>query len=99
MLGDLVDVFRRGLNEDLPGRVAPMYLKWKPHVQAPKAKSRPYPPERRQLLSQQMKNLRAGRVGVQHLEAVLRPHPNLEQAAEIFAGAKCFATLDLLQEF
>lgn len=35
----------------------------------------------------------------QHVEAVPWPHPNFEQAAELFAGARSFATLDLLQGF
>lgn len=32
-----------------------------------------------------------------HLEAIPWPHPYFEQAAEPFAGATCFSTLDLLQ--
>lgn len=43
VLGDLVDVFHRGLSEDPPASVPPMRPKWKPHAQVPMAKPRPYP--------------------------------------------------------
>lgn len=44
---ELVDVFHRSFTVDPLARVAPMRLKWKPHVQATKAKLCPYPPEKR----------------------------------------------------
>lgn len=43
---ELVDVFHHSFTVDPLARVAPMRLKWKPHVQATKAKLCPYPPER-----------------------------------------------------
>lgn len=50
-------LFRRGLSGYPPARVAPTWLKWTPHAQPSKAKSRPCPPENRQWLSQQMGTL------------------------------------------
>lgn len=63
VLGELVDVFRRGLAEDPPVRVAPVRLRREPHEQPSKTTPHPYPLEKRQWMSQQMGELeRAGLV-------------------------------------
>lgn len=52
VLNNLADIFRRNLTGDSQANMAPMRVKWKPRTQALMAKSRPYPPEKRQWLLQ-----------------------------------------------
>lgn len=55
LLGELVDVFHRGLAGDPPAQVEPMQLRGKPHAQARMAKPPSYLPEKRQWPLQQAK--------------------------------------------